>query len=131
MKWFKILQEQPVYWKLVLISFWQKSGQNWQNGGHFKKIQFLNLNLKFKTQKPLEIERNGLNLGITGVFNDHSKTFFKISKISKKIQKFKNKFKSSKIFNSRRVTACKIIKFWNFWFAAFWLAYKHLPLFHL
>ena len=26
------------YLKLALISFWQKSGQNWLNGGHFKNM---------------------------------------------------------------------------------------------
>ena len=67
----------------MLISFWQKSSQNWQNGGHFKKNQFLNLNLKFKAQKPLEIERNGCKYGITCIISVHRTTFFKISKMSK------------------------------------------------
>ena len=40
MKRFKILELQSVYLKLALISFWQKSGKNWPNGGHFKKIQW-------------------------------------------------------------------------------------------
>ena len=43
MKRLKILYEQPDL-ILALISFWQKSGQNWLNGDHFKKKSIL----KFK-----------------------------------------------------------------------------------
>ena len=40
MKRFKILELQSVYLKLALISFWQKSGQNWPNGGQKFKFKF-------------------------------------------------------------------------------------------
>ena len=33
-----------IYLKLARISFWQKSGQSWLNGGHYKKVKIKNPN---------------------------------------------------------------------------------------
>ena len=107
----------------MLISFWQKSSQNWQNGGHFKKKQFLNL--KFKTQKPLEIERNGHKFGIT----DHPITAQHFSKF----QKCQNFMYCWVLYCwvfycwvfYCRVFYCRVFYFWEmyFWVMYCWVMY--------
>ena len=139
MKWFKILKEQPVYLKLALISFWQKSGQNWLNGGHFKKNKFLNLNLKLRNRKSCSETDEILGSQVLSMIT--AKHFLIFQKNSKNLNKFKN-FKFALIsetvreqnganFKPLQGYCMQNYKFWNFGFAAFWLANKHFPLFHL